>query len=174
MRIYIKFLIILSKDEFDRAIEMWLFSGKGFPTPEEILSKAGRSPRQDAEVQWLKVCQVQPRNAIAQQCSELLKPLAQLRGLESLPAKEYSYKESQIKNAFVEKYTEFYLVRLSNGSLAEALTEINPLGQQPKREEQDFTPNPEQLAILRERINAIANKNIGRRAIDRNDDDLEF
>ena len=173
LKSYIKQLSILNKEEFDKAIELWIFTGKSFPTPEELLGKAGRSPKQDAEVQWLKICQQQPRNTIAQQCSELLKPLAQLRGLESLPAKEYSYKEQQIKTAFIEKYTEAYLLRLSEGSLAEALLEVDPLRTQPKREE-NFEPiTPEQMADLRKRINGIANKNIGKRLIGE-DDDIEF
>jgi len=161
MKIYLKFLIILSKEEFDRAIELWLFTGKGFPTPEEILGKAGKSPRQDADVQWLRICQSQPRNAIAQECSETLKPLAQLRGIESLPAKEYSYKENQVKNIFAEKYTEIYLAKLSDGTLTEALIEFDPHQKKEPKEGWGSVFEPitsEQLASLRSRINAIGQR----------------
>lgn len=155
---YVQQLSILSQDEFDQAIKLWLFSAKSFPTPEEILAKINKSPRQDGEIQWQLIYNNQPHNTIANQIFIEMKMRAELRTIENLPAKEYSYREQELKKTFLDKYCCAFISALVSGKLDELLA-ITPTESPQKNPLPDVSTDlitPEQWTILRTKL-----KNLG-------------
>lgn len=152
---YFSQLSMLTDDELDQAIELYLFSGTTFPTPEDILEKAGKSPRKDAQIQYHNLCNGKAINKLTHQIAKTFNIKGELRTIEYLSGKEYAYKEGEIKKKFIEEYAKKFIELLMSDSLESELmiveTEVKPTQKSP--EPTDLI-SAEQWQILKSKLNS--------------------
>jgi hypothetical protein len=154
LRIYLKQLTILGIEEFDRAIELWSLSGKGFPTPEDLLAQVGKSPGQEGLEQWKLLTNNGKINHLTQEIAKSLNIRMELGTISYLPPKEYSYQQESIKKAFIEEYKKRWLEAIASGD--QPTVEIEAVEELPEKEE--IPISPEDWAKVKAQLSSIGIK----------------
>jgi hypothetical protein len=165
LRIYLKFLMTLSEDEFNQALESWILSGTSFPTPENLLAQVGRSPNQQAEKEWKILSSSSGKiSKVASEISKSLKVKMELGRMAFLSAQQYNYQEQALKKSFLDEYKKRWLEACNTGNFEE-FEATKESKEEPKKEPKEETPiSSEDWKKLKEQL-----KNFGVRLGDSND-----
>lgn len=184
-RVYLRFLAPLTPEKLLRAFTGWQFKSTRFPSVEELLESCGRSPKQQAEKNWLSLEMV--RDRIADEVCREGGYLVSIRTLNHASEFNSGIAKRDLKARFVEDYSRAWLDWWSRGEIEHGETVLDftpkaPTGRNIAEEEKPSAQDMSRLNAALSQIGIKVQSDKGMSAIARskkgltpiNEDDLEF